>query len=109
MKQDAPYAMHILDAIAAIRKFCNGCTKKEFISNEMMREAVVRKLEIIGEASKRLSRDFKENASAPWQAIAGMCDKLIHGYAGVDYGIVWEVVKKDLPTLEEAVKKALKK
>ena len=55
MKQDEPYARHILDAIAGIKRFCKDCKKKDFLANEMMRDAVVRKLEIIGEASKRLS------------------------------------------------------
>jgi len=110
MKEDAPYAMHILDAIASINRFCKGKTKEEFLANEMLREAVVRKLEIIGEASKRLSKGFKESvASAPWSRISGMRDKLIHGYAGVDFGIVWKVYKEDLPSLEEGIKVALGK
>ena len=108
MKEDKPYVMHILDAIASINRFCKGKSKEEFLSDELLREGVVRKLEIVGEASKRLSKEFKGGvASAPWSRISGMRDKLIHGYAGVDFGIVWKVVKEDLPALEAALKKAL--
>jgi len=110
VKEDEPYVFHILDAIAAIRRFCKGCGKREFLADEMLREAVVRKLEIIGEAAKRLSKNFRESVpSAPWHAIAGMRDKLIHGYAGVDYEIVWKAVENDLPPLEEALKKWLER
>ena len=75
----------------------------------MLREAVVRKLEIIGEAAKRLSKEFRSSVpSAPWTAIAGMRDKLIHGYAGVDYEIVWAVVEDELSNLEAELRKTLK-
>jgi len=109
MKCDEPYVLHILDAIASVKKYCCGKDKKGFLADEMLKDAVVRKLEVIGEASKKLSKEFKaRTASAPWPAIAGMRDRLIHGYAGVDYEIVWKAVDGDLPALESALKKALK-
>lgn len=110
MKEDKPYALHILGAIASIKRFCEGRKKSDFLKDEMMREAVIRKLEIIGEASKRLSKDFKgRSPDIRWASIAGLRDKLIHDYAGVDYEIVWGIIEKDLPPLEDALKSSLKK
>ena len=109
MKKDEPYVLHILDAVSSIRKFCKGKTKREFLANEMLREAVVRKLEIIGEAAKRLSKEFRSSVpSAPWTAIAGMRDKLIHGYFGVDLNAVWKTVKDDLPDMITKIEAHLK-
>jgi len=105
MKADGPYVLHILDAIAKIREFCKGMSRAGFAKDERTREAVVRKLEIIGEAAKHLSPEFKNNRKeVPWSRIAGMRDKLIHGYAGVDFDIVWNVIEKELPMLESALK-----
>ncbi len=109
MKQDEPYILHILDAAAKIREFCKGRNKETFFKDELVREASVRKLEIIGEAAKNLSKEFKDgHKEIPWSRIAGMRDKLIHGYAGVDYYIVWNVIQNDIPILEDVLKKARK-
>ena len=68
-------------------------------------DAVVRNLEIIGEAVKRLSAGFRsEHADVPWKRIAGMRDKVIHDYFGVDFRLVWETVEKDLPLLLQRIK-----
>ncbi len=105
MKADEPYVLHILDAIVKIREFCKGIDSAGFARDERTREAVIRKLEIIGEAAKHLSSEFKNNRNTvPWSRIAGMRDKLIHGYAGVDYDIVWNVIENELPELERALK-----
>lgn len=109
MKEDKPYILHILDAIAEIREFCKGIGKEEFAKNKLVRNATIRQLEIIGEAAKLISPKFKEeHKDLPWGKISGMRDKLIHGYAGVNYSVVWDTIEKDLPELEKKLKDAVK-
>ena len=73
-----------------------------------LKRAFVRSLEIIGEASKQIPDDFKQKYShLEWRAMAGMRDRLIHGYFGVDYGIVWDVVKNKIPILHQAIKEVV--
>lgn len=109
-KDDLVYLRHILDAIADVKEFVKGMTEEKFLSNKPIKYAVVRCLEVIGEASKHLSIEFRKRHEAiPWQDISNMRNKLIHNYPGVDYAIVWEVVQKDIKTLEKALKLLLKK
>jgi uncharacterized protein with HEPN domain len=84
-----------------------GMDEAGFLSNKAVKLAVVKSIEIIGEASKALSAEFKEKHLAiPWSDIVKMRDKTVHFYFGIEYSTVWEVVKKDLPVLEAALKKA---
>lgn len=106
MKEDKSYLMHILDAISKIKTVTTEIKKEKFIADEIAREYVVRKIEIIGEAVKHLSKEIKQsNRDIRWISIAGMRDKLIHDYMGIDYGIVWEVVETELPNLEKRLEK----
>ena len=101
MAKDKLYIKHILDAIAAIEQFIQSVEFEGFVENKLLQDGVVRELEIIGEASKKLSPDFKDlHNEFPWQDMAGMRDKLIHEYFGVDLVVVWETVKQDLPNLK---------
>jgi len=87
-----------------------GLSKEEFFDNKEKQYAVLRALEIIGEATKKLSREMKaEYPEIQWSDIAGMRDKLIHQYFGVNLDLVWETVKKNLPELENQVSKMLKR
>jgi len=84
MRRDEAYLKHILEAISNIEKFIEGLTKEEFLKNEEKQYAVLGGLEIIGEATKNLSKELRaKHREAPWREIAGMRDKLIHGYFGV--------------------------
>ncbi|MBI2558459.1 DUF86 domain-containing protein [Candidatus Woesearchaeota archaeon] len=108
-KDDNIFLKHILESIDKIEKFTKGISKVEFIKSVKTQDAVIRRLEIIGEATKNLSANFKEkHTNVPWNEIARMRDKLIHGYFGVDLNITWGVVSNDLPDLKKKIKIILK-
>ena len=109
MKNDeSVYLQHILDAVFKIESYIKGSNEEAFYKNTLIQDGVIRQIEIIGEAVKRLSFDLKDTHShIPWQDIAGMRDKLIHDYFGVDVGTVWLTVKNDIPVLKSQIKKIL--
>jgi uncharacterized protein with HEPN domain len=103
VKDQIAYLDHIVDAIQDIQRY-TSVGRDAFVSDRMRQDAVIRKLEIIGEAVKNLSDEIKQLApSTPWRKIAGMRDRLTHQYFGVDLGLVWTVVERDLPLLRTAV------
>lgn len=105
VKDDLAYIEHILDCIRKIREFTSGLSLKDFSVNELVQDAVIRNIEIIGEASKKISSDTKQiYYEIPWKEIAGMRDKLIHDYLGVDVEVVWRTITEDIPTLEKQIK-----
>jgi len=105
---DTVYLRHILDAIAQIENYCDGIDENRFKTANIVQDAVVRQLEIIGEAAKRLPPATKgKSPKIPWSDIAGMRDKLIHDYFGVDMDKVWLTIAQDLPSLKVAVVKLL--
>ena len=100
---------HINDAIELINKFTEGFTKAKFLADKLVQSAVVRQIEIIGEATKNLPRPFKSaHPEAPWKDIAGMRDKLVHHYFGVDLNYVWGVIKDELPHLQQQIQHFLR-
>lgn len=100
---------HILESIEWIEKDIKGLSEQEFLENVPIQDAVVRRIEIIGEAVKSLPEGLKnENPQTPWQDIADMRNKLIHEYFEVDLELVWEVVKEDLSPLKKQVEILLK-
>lgn len=109
MKRNSVYLQHIIDAIQAIEKFIKDISRDQFLEDDMVKSAVIRKIEIIGEAVKNISEEMKQDyPEIPWKNIAGMRDKLIHGYFGVDEERVWEVTQKDLLLLKEQISEILK-
>ena len=107
-KKDKAYLRHILDAVSDIKRFMEGLTKEEFFENKEKQYAVLRALEIIGEATKNLSKELKaKHSEIQWKDIAGMRDKLIHEYFGVNLNLVWETVKKNIPELEKKISEML--
>ena len=110
MKNDLKYLLHIMESIVLIDRFLEGFSKTEFNNNVEKQFAVVRGLEIIGEAVKNLSSSFrKKYPQITWRDIAGTRDILIHAYFSVDVGLVWDIVKKDLPSLKEKIKEIIQK
>jgi|SRR2546426_1791682 len=98
------YLQHILDEAKYVDRVTRGLTKDQFLKDETLKRAVVRSIEVIGEAAKQIPEGLRDKYSAiEWRAIAGMRDRLIHGYVGVDYDIVWDVIVNKIPTLEKAV------
>jgi uncharacterized protein with HEPN domain len=109
MKQtDTVYLKHILDAISKINLYLTGIDETAFQQNSLVQDGVIRQLEIIGEATKRLSDDLRQSQpNIPWKLIAGMRDKLIHHYFGVDLDAVWLTATEDLPPLKQTVQSIL--
>ena len=100
MKDDRIYLFHIRDAIQHILTYTEA-GRESFFADRKTQDAVVRNLEIIGEATKHLSQALKDaHPDISWKPIAGMRDKLIHDYFGINLQLVWDVVERDLPTLK---------
>lgn len=108
-KEPLEYLRHIQDECLYVLSVIGTKTEKEgLISNETLKRAVVRSLEIIGEASKKIPVDFKLKwNSINWKNMAGMRDRLIHDYMGVNYSIVWDVVKNKIPELSLQIQQVI--
>lgn len=99
----------VREAIARIQRYLKGVSYKRFLEDTKTQDAVVRNLEIIGEAAKSISTEFKkEHKDTDWKGMAGMRDRLIHRYFGVNLDIVWSVVKEKLPELQAQTAKMVK-
>lgn len=106
MKDDKVFIRHIYDELQYIIQESRDLTYEDLIANETLKRAFVRSLEIIGEAAKNLSRNFKEKHSdINWKELVGLRDKLIHYYFGIDLEIVWHVIKNKVPELENKLKR----
>lgn len=106
MKKDATvFLEHILESIEEIEKTTRRVTKRQFLRTVYVQDAVLRRLEVIGEAAKNVSPAFRvKHPSIPWRRIAGLRDVLIHQYFGVDLELVWEIVRNELPKLKKDIR-----
>ncbi len=108
MKEDEIYLQHILQAVERIEEYTTDFTSDIFFSNHLVQDAVIRQFEIIGEATKRLSAGITENyVQIEWKDVAGIRDKLIHHYMGVDIEVLWDTIQQDIPILKEEIIKIL--
>lgn len=102
------YLNDMLDSSRKALRFVNGVSYEEFRENDEKVCAVIRMLEVIGEAAKNIPADLrKRHSTVPWRLITGMRDKLIHGYFGINLKWVWETVCDDLPPLVEMIEAML--
>lgn len=107
-RSDRDYLEDILEAARRAVTYCESVTYAEFLDDTKTQDAVTRNLEIMGEAVKNLSGKTRAHyPDLPWGDIAGMRDRLIHDYFGVNWDIVWEVVKHELPQLMDDLKQIL--
>jgi len=102
MERDKLYLAHIVEAIGKIGAYTEGLAFEDFKKNTLVQDAVVRQLEIIGEAARHVSETTRmKHPDVPWFEISGMRNKLIHEYFGVDIQVVWKTITQDLRALLE--------
>lgn len=103
-KEPIDYLKHIADECTYIISVSSDLTKDKLLDDETLKRAIVRSIEIIGEATKKIPADFKVKwNSIQWKNMAGMRDRLIHDYIGINYSIIWDVVKNKIPELNTQI------
>lgn len=103
----ADYLEHILIAIQRIRRYTIGMTEADFLENEQVQDAVLRNIEIIGEAARNIERSYPEYAAQhshiPWEEVYLMRNRISHGYFSVDLEIVWKTIQRYIPELDKQI------
>lgn len=109
-KEPEIFLRHIIESISEIENYIKNISEKEFLRSTQIQDAVIRRLEIIGEAAKNITTDLKKQHSLiPWKKVSGLRDVLIHDYFEVDIKSVWDTAIKDIPELKKEIRKLLKK
>lgn len=104
IKDPLVFIEHIIESIKNIESFIEEISKEVFFKNREKQSAVIRQIEVVGEAVKNLPSDFRNKYSTiPWKDIVGMRDKLMHHYFGVDLETVWKTIKEDIPDLKDKI------
>lgn len=104
-RDDDVLLSHIGDAVQRISSYLDGVSETQFMNSPLIQDGVIRQIQIIGEAAKKLSPAFIERSrNIPWKDIAGMRDKLVHDYMGVDLSAVWDTATLDIPALESELR-----
>jgi len=102
------YISDILEAAKRIQDYISGMDYQTFLADLKTRDAVIRNLEVIGEASKNINDDFRnQNPEVQWKEMAGMRDKLIHHYFGINFEVVWTIIKTELPVVDKKLNRIL--
>jgi len=110
MDKNIVYLRHILLATGKINEYVNRGGRKLFDKDTAIQDALIKQIEIIGEATRKISEGFKKDyPGVPWKKMVGMRDKLVHDYMGVDFDIVWETAKNGLTPLKKFVQLKLRK
>lgn len=103
----ADYVDHMLNAIERIHRYTQGMTDAAFLADELVQDAVIRNLEIVGEAARNIQRDHPSFAAAhsdvPWEEMYLMRNRVAHGYFSVDLDVVWQTLQRDLPELRQQI------
>lgn len=109
MKDDIVFLHHILESAELIEDYISDTTKDNFLTSYKTQDAIIRRLEIIGEATKNISLNFKKkHPQLPWKAMAGMRDVVIHDYFGIDFHEIWDTAFYDIPELKQQIIDILK-
>jgi uncharacterized protein with HEPN domain len=109
-RRDPDYCSDVLEAMQRIMTYTGGVSYEQFMADRRTQDAVVRNIEVIGEAVKRLSSSLKrQHPAIPWKDMAGMRDKVIHDYFGINYDIVWTVASEEIPRLLSSISGVLQK
>ena len=103
-KDDSFFIEHILESIIAVESFSKDMKKEELSENRLKQSAIIREIEIIGEATKNISKTLKDkHDNIKWKEISGTRDKIIHHYFVIDFNIIWEIIKNGLPKLKKQI------
>jgi uncharacterized protein with HEPN domain len=108
MKDNKIFLGHILECIMIIKNYVKGVSREDFEKDIQLQDAVIRRIEIIGEAAKNISEEFKEDhPEIPWYKMIGIRNTVIHEYFGVKIGVVWDVCQKSIDELKTAIEKII--
>ncbi len=109
LKSELEYLRHIKDECSFIIQYTKDINEEDFHANLVLKKAIVRSFEIIGEATKKVSHDFRSKYnSVPWKEMAGLRDRLIHDYTGVDYQLLWKISIESIPELDYQIEQIIK-